>query len=358
MRTLSLIKLTLVSLAVVASCSKTGTPIDETCLNPPYYCLDDRGGGYCSDILISPLCSENGWSCPPNTIPESECRCPGIAPSPSCKCYSFGWSCPQDGGAADGGGACLANGRFTCLYGDGTFCGDVAILTECVGGQWQCPTGAVPASQCLCAGAPPPGCTCTSAGWACTDGGVGGAGGRGGAGGTDGGTGGRGGAVVDAGVDAVVEAGVDTGVEAGVDGGSPTSCAANPAVCGPSGVCLRKQVLGGACFLPDGGCQAGYSLAGQCCVMDTRLHLRAQAERLHGRADLRLRRPDAVYQRLQLHDAQGRRDRRALCLRPELRKAGAARRRRRRSVELSALPGATVRLFLPRRVRALAVMNP
>jgi hypothetical protein len=39
-------------------------------------------------------------------------------------------------------------------------------------------------------------------------------------------------------------------------------------VCGPDGICLRKQVVGGACFIPDGGCQPGYSVSGQCCVMD------------------------------------------------------------------------------------------
>ena len=180
MRTLSLLTVTLVSLAVVASCSKTGTLGDENCPeNPPFFCLDDFEDGRCSDILITPRCNQDGWVCPAHTIPESACRCPGTAPL-SCMCGPDGWICPKDGGAADGGG---------------------------------------------------------------------------GASGTDGGAG-RGGASVDAGVDAVS------------DGGSATSCGANPSVCGPVGVCLRKQVLGGVCFPPDGGCPQGYSVSGPCCVMD------------------------------------------------------------------------------------------
>jgi hypothetical protein len=123
-----------------------------------------------------------------------------------------------------------------CADGDRASCTPAALLCKAaqpfceqpyvVGYVGSCYEGCVRASECM---------------------GAGGSGGGAGAGGSGGGAGGRGGAG---------------------GGGGSTSCNADPSVCGPSGVCLRKQVIGGVCLFADGGCQPGYSAAGQCCVMD------------------------------------------------------------------------------------------
>jgi hypothetical protein len=269
------------------------------------------------------------------------------------------------GGAAGGAAGCSGS-PFFCAAGSGISCSDAGgAFATCVSGQWSCPGGLIPSSQCKCTGAPPPGCSCGSSGWVCStpDGGAGGStGGTGG--GRSGGTGGAagqggGGApgcaalttlqTCDARSDchAVFEdlgtcgcgspgccahfarcadgdrasctpaallckaaqpfceqpyvvgyvgscyegcvrasecmgaggsgggagaggtGGGGAGGRAGAGGGGgSTSCNADPSVCGPSGVCLRKQVIGGVCLFADGGCQPGYSAAGQCCVMD------------------------------------------------------------------------------------------
>jgi hypothetical protein len=141
------------------------------------------------------------------------------------------------GGAVDGGSLCAADVQFACAAGSPLSCSDALQSADCVSGQWQCPVGTIPFSQCICVGAPPPGCSCGATGWFCSDGGAGrGGAGAGGKGGTGGGTG-------------------------GVSCGNTTCTAGN--------VCVRQQTEGGACFPPeDGGCPQGTSPGNPCCVRD------------------------------------------------------------------------------------------
>ena len=143
-------------------------------------------------------------------------------------------SCSQN----DDGGAACSGTAFFCVPGSGISCSDAGGgKAQCVSGQWQCTSsGWIPASQCKCSGAPPPGCSCSDTGWACSDAGAGGHGGSIGGGGSGGGTGG------------------------------PGACGDQS--CGTGEVCVRHQTQGGPCFLSDGGCPPGRTLAGQCCVAD------------------------------------------------------------------------------------------
>ncbi len=131
------------------------------------------------------------------------------------------------GGTASG---CPSETRFYCVSSNDGVCSDALFPAVCTSGHWACESGMIPESECQCFVAVP--------GPFCPDGGAG-AGGRGGEGGRGGTAGGSGGA--------------------GTCGDK---------LCGTGEVCVRRQTLGGACFLADGGCPPGRSLSGQCCVAD------------------------------------------------------------------------------------------
>jgi hypothetical protein len=94
-------------------------------------------------------------------------------------------------------------------------------------------------------------------------------------------------ASADARADAAVDAPSDTHPDAGTANDAPEDVAtidslADGPTCGTmtcagDEVCVRVQVLGGACFQPeDGGCPAGYSSGGPCCVADPSFHCAAR----------------------------------------------------------------------------------
>jgi hypothetical protein len=103
-----------------------------------------------------------------------EASCSGVA----CTCTDNKTTCaaPDAGAdASDGGGAdagCSGTLFFCALGSPGGQCSDVGQAAVCSNGQWTCPSGTIRTSECGCVGAPPPGCTCGSAGFSCpTDGG-------------------------------------------------------------------------------------------------------------------------------------------------------------------------------------------
>ncbi len=343
MKKLSLVSFAVLSLALVASCSKTDPGTENSCTEQPTpICLTSFDDGRCGDVAYNAVCSDSGWKCPTDTIPASECRCSGIppladgGPMAACVCGDAGWVCSSDGGAGaggaggrggsgggcagapnfncaggangvcgdvvynpvcvsehwacgsgqipvsecrcfgspqtcldggaagsgagaggrgggggrggtggvvDGGSACAADARFSCAAGSPLSCSDAFQSAACVSGQWQCPGGTIPTSQCICVGAPPPGCSCGVNGWSCS----GGTGGRGGSGGA----GGRGGS---------------GGASGGTGGGAAIAC--GNSTCTGGNICLRRQTFGGACILADGGCPSGSTPSGFCCVPD------------------------------------------------------------------------------------------
>jgi hypothetical protein len=270
MRTVSSISVVVMSLALVASCSKNdadpggggGSGGAGACASEKRFDCTSAPGGVCGDVSFPATCTAGHWTCATNQIPVSECRCFGSA-RPGCSCGDHGWICPDGGAGGAGGtvGSCTGQ-PFDCAFGSDGVCGDALVPAFCTEGHWGCGAGQIPLSQCRCAGLNPQVCTCGDAGWICPDGGAGtggkgGAGGKGGTGGAvDGGTGGNAGGAGGKGGGATG----GTGGIAGVSCGNTTCTAGN--------VCLRKQTLGGACFSPDGGCPAGTSPGNPCCVRD------------------------------------------------------------------------------------------
>jgi hypothetical protein len=99
---------------------------------------------------------------PDATCGEVGCTCAGG--TTTCATPDAGTDA-RDGGGADAG--CSGPPMF-CLEGTaGGVCSDLGIAAVCSNGQWICQFPGVPASQCKCVGAPPPGCTCGSSGWSC-----------------------------------------------------------------------------------------------------------------------------------------------------------------------------------------------
>jgi hypothetical protein len=130
-------------------------------------------------------------------------------------------------------GACPAATKGYCLYDHDGFCGDVAYEPICAGGDWVCPQGTIRQAQCRCLGILP-GCVCGDVGWVCPDGGA-----------PDGGEGGVG------------------------QDGSSGAVVCGDATCAKDEICFRQEPFpGGACYPPDGGCPAGSSPSGSCCVAD------------------------------------------------------------------------------------------
>ncbi|UJR87137.1 hypothetical protein [Sandaracinus amylolyticus] len=87
---------------------------------------------------------------------------------------------PPDGdaGRSDDGGDDLGCARdvgpiappFWCVQAEGTLCGDVQRVPDCVGTAWQCPPTWRRSDEvdCWCSGRPPSSsCTCTPRGWSC-----------------------------------------------------------------------------------------------------------------------------------------------------------------------------------------------
>lgn len=72
---------------------------------------------------------------------------------------------------ADAGG-CVGNGPLCVMGTPGGLCGDAALQSTCTAGQWTCPQGTIPSTQCACVGRPPANCTCTATGWSCPDAGA------------------------------------------------------------------------------------------------------------------------------------------------------------------------------------------
>jgi hypothetical protein len=56
-------------------------------------CVFGTPGGQCGDAALQPACVSGAWQCPANTIPSTQCACPGLPP-PGCTCTPTGWSCP------------------------------------------------------------------------------------------------------------------------------------------------------------------------------------------------------------------------------------------------------------------------
>jgi len=141
-------------------------------------CVDGTPGGQCGDALLQSECVNAQWECPAGTIEVEQCACWGL-PAPGCSCTPNGWSCrdaglPQDAGVSkDGGSMCSATPDHACVGGTpGGQCGDALLVPECINGQWACPQGTIPTSQCACLGLPAPGCSCTTNGWECPDAGA------------------------------------------------------------------------------------------------------------------------------------------------------------------------------------------
>ena len=259
MRTLSSISVVVMSLALVASCSKNDADpsgaggsggaggAGASCTNETRFDCTSGPGGVCGDVSFSAICTAGHWACPSNQIPISQCRCFGSA-RPGCSCGDDGWICPDSGAGGAGGtvGSCTGQ-PFDCVFGSAGVCGDALVPAVCTEGHWGCGAGQIPLSECRCAGLNPQACTCGDAGWICPDGGAGtgGKGGTGGAGGKGGGAGGKGG---------------------GAAGGAGGSCGNTTCIDGT--VCLRQQTLGGACLPSDGGCPVGSSPGNPCCVRD------------------------------------------------------------------------------------------
>jgi hypothetical protein len=119
-----------------------------------------------------------GFTLRAGRFPDATCE------AVTCACVDGGASCPPpDAGATDArdgasndGATCTGTPVYCALGSAGGMCSDVAQPGTCVNGQWVCPGGTVPLSQCRCTGAPPPGCSCGSTGWSCPtpmDGGAG-----------------------------------------------------------------------------------------------------------------------------------------------------------------------------------------
>lgn len=71
----------------------------------------------------------------------------------------------------DAGEECVGR-PAACVSGTaGGACGDALSPPECVAGEWRCPTGKIPVTECACVGRPPGMCTCGPSGWEC-DGGL------------------------------------------------------------------------------------------------------------------------------------------------------------------------------------------
>ncbi|MEZ4405664.1 MAG: hypothetical protein R3A52_04075 [Polyangiales bacterium] len=71
----------------------------------------------------------------------------------------------------DAGEECVGR-PAACVSGTaGGACGDALSPPECAAGEWRCPTGKIPVTECACVGRPPGMCTCGPSGWEC-DGGL------------------------------------------------------------------------------------------------------------------------------------------------------------------------------------------
>jgi hypothetical protein len=77
--------------------ARDGGGADAGCGGPAMGCAVGSPGGQCSDVGQLAPCINGQWTCPPSTIPFSQCKCVG-APPPGCTCGSLGWSCPTDAG--------------------------------------------------------------------------------------------------------------------------------------------------------------------------------------------------------------------------------------------------------------------
>src|SRR6266498_692988 len=78
--------------------ARDASGVDASCSGPAVGCAVGSSGGQCSDVGQLAPCINGQWTCPPYTIPFSQCKCVG-APPPGCSCGSSGWSCPtSDGG--------------------------------------------------------------------------------------------------------------------------------------------------------------------------------------------------------------------------------------------------------------------
>ena len=137
----------------------------------------------------------------------------------------------NDAGSGGAGGACESATRFSCAPLRSGACDDTRFPAVCSSGHWVCEPNLIPESECQC--------FVGAFSILCVDGGAG-AGGNGGQGGIGG------------------------SATGGTGGGTAISC--GDTTCTGGTVCLRRQTLGGACLVADGGCPPGYSFGSPCCV--------------------------------------------------------------------------------------------
>ncbi|MBL8917936.1 MAG: hypothetical protein JNJ54_03675 [Myxococcaceae bacterium] len=143
-------------LALLTSCFRPVDSIEDA--GAP---MGDGGAPVCT-VGLNQTCNELAtMSSFAGVCFDSGCVCnPGFEKAPSGRCQ------PQRQGDA---GTCAGTGP-ACLTGvPGGECGDAALPSTCVAGQWACPQGTIPSTMCACVGRPAGACTCTSTGWSCPD---------------------------------------------------------------------------------------------------------------------------------------------------------------------------------------------
>lgn len=86
------------------------------CALPQQYC-GVSSGGTCSDVGMPATCQAGTWVCPPGTVNNTSCLCPGSPPLPGCFCTSTGWRCGSGGSFGHGGAGGQGGGAGT--FGSG-----------------------------------------------------------------------------------------------------------------------------------------------------------------------------------------------------------------------------------------------
>lgn len=113
--------------ATSSTSGSSGTESTGGCAGTPIDCYPAMNASDCGDASIPGDCVDGTWTCPSNSLPESECDWPSSD--------------------SDSDGNCVGP-EPVCLELTENGCSDLSMGATCIQLAWQCPGGYIPIDNC------------------------------------------------------------------------------------------------------------------------------------------------------------------------------------------------------------------